>query len=66
MVVPTLWDSVADPVPEPAPAGVLAERVTVLQTMRRFEGDSTIAALADAVRTGDRARAMALLERGGR
>jgi exodeoxyribonuclease V alpha subunit len=32
--------------------------------MRRFEGDSTIAALADAVRTGDGTRALALLEEG--
>ncbi len=64
VVTPTLWDSVADPVPEPGPAGILADRVTVLRTMRRFEGDSTIAALADAVRTGDRARALTLLEAG--
>ena len=61
---PTLWDSVADPVPGPVPGGVLADRVTVLRTMRRFEGESTIAALADAVRTGDRARALTLLEEG--
>ena len=60
---PTLWDSLTDPAPEPA-AGILAERVTVLRTMRRFEGESTIAALAEAVRTGDRARALALLEAG--
>jgi exodeoxyribonuclease V alpha subunit len=43
---------------------VLGDRVTVLQTLRRFGGDSTIAALADAVRRGDRARAMALLDEG--
>jgi exodeoxyribonuclease V alpha subunit len=53
---------VAEPVP--TAGGVLADRVTVLRTMRRFEGDSTIAALADAVRTGDRDRALALLEVG--
>ncbi len=64
VATPTLWDSVADPVPEPGPAGILSDRVTVLRTMRRFEGDSTIAALADAVRTGDRARALTLLEEG--
>jgi len=64
VVVPTLWDSVADPVPDPGPVGMLAERVTVLQTLRRFGGDSTIAALADAVRRGDGARALALLEKG--
>jgi exodeoxyribonuclease V alpha subunit len=61
---PTLWDSLADPVPEPGPAGILADRVTVLRTMRRFEGESTIAALADAVRAGDRPRALTLLEEG--
>jgi exodeoxyribonuclease V alpha subunit len=61
---PTLWDSVTDPVPEPGPAGILADRVTVLRTMRRFEGESTIAALADAVRAGDRTRALTLLEEG--
>ncbi len=32
--------------------------------MRRFQGDSTIAALADAVRTGDGVRALTLLEEG--
>jgi exodeoxyribonuclease V alpha subunit len=64
VAAPTLWDSVADPVPEPGPAGILAGRVTVLRTMRRFEGESTIAALADAVRAGDRARALTLLEEG--
>jgi exodeoxyribonuclease V alpha subunit len=64
VATPTLWDSLADPVPEPSAAGILADRVTVLRTLRRFEGDSAIAALADAVRTGDRARAMALLEEG--
>ena len=62
--MPTLWDSVADPVPGPGPAGILADRVTVLRTMHRFEGESTIAALADAVRHGDRARALTLLEEG--
>ena len=60
----TLWDSLAAPVPEPVGSGVLADRVTVLRTMRRFGGDSTIAALADAVRTGDGARALDLLEVG--
>ncbi len=66
VAIPTLWDSLADPDPDPdpAPAGLLADRVTVLRTMRRFGGDSTIAALADAVRTGDRAVALALLEEG--
>jgi exodeoxyribonuclease V alpha subunit len=64
VATPTLWDSVADPAPGPEPAGILAGRVTVLRTMRRFGGDSTIAALADAVRTGDHRRAMALLEAG--
>ena len=64
VATPTLWDSVKDPVPEPAGAGVLAGRVTVLRTMRRFEGDSTIAALADTVRSGDGARALTLLEQG--
>ncbi len=64
VTTPTLWDSVADPVPEPGPAGILADRVTVLRTMRRFGGESTIAALADAVRAGDRDRALALLEEG--
>ena len=62
--VQTLWDSLAAAVPEPVGSGVLIDRVTVLRTMRRFEGDSTIAALADAVRTGDRARALDLLEEG--
>ncbi|HUD17606.1 MAG TPA: exodeoxyribonuclease V subunit alpha [Acidimicrobiales bacterium] len=62
--VQTLWDSLAAPVPEPVGAGVLTDRVTMLRTMRRFGGDSTIAALADAVRTGDRARALDLLEEG--
>lgn len=57
---PTLWDQ--DPTPDPAPTGVLDGRVTVLRTMRRFEEDSTIAALADAVRTGHGARALTLLE----
>ena len=64
VATPTLWDSVAEPVAGPGPAGVLADRVTVLRTMRRFGGESTIAALADAVRTGDRARAMTLLDEG--
>ncbi len=64
VATPTLWDSLAVPVPEAGPVGILADRVTVLRTMRRFEGDSTIAALADAVRTGDRARVLALLEEG--
>ena len=61
---PTLWDSVAEPLPGPLPAGILADRVTVLRTMRRFEGDSTIAALADAVRTGDGSRVLTLLGEG--
>ena len=61
VAMPTQWDSVADPVPEPGPAGILADRVTVLRTMRRFGGDSTIAALAEAVRNGDGGRALALL-----
>jgi exodeoxyribonuclease V alpha subunit len=63
-VVQTLWDSLAPPVPEPVGSGVLTDRVTVLRTMRRFEGDSTIAALADAVRTGDGRRAQELLDEG--
>jgi exodeoxyribonuclease V alpha subunit len=63
-VVQTLWDSLAPPVPEPTRSGGLTDRVTVLRTMRRFEGDSTIAALADAVRTGDGRRALGLLEEG--
>ena len=50
--------------PRAGPGRSLADRVTVLRAMRRFEGDSTIAALADAVRTGDRIRALALLEEG--
>jgi exodeoxyribonuclease V alpha subunit len=61
---PTLWDSVEDPVPGPPEAGVLADRVTVLRTMRRFEGDSAIATLADAVRSGDETRVLGLLEEG--
>jgi exodeoxyribonuclease V alpha subunit len=64
VTTPTLWDSIADADRRPPPAGPLADRVTVLRTMRRFEGDSTIAALADAVRTGDGARALTLLEQG--
>jgi exodeoxyribonuclease V alpha subunit len=68
VTAPTLWDSLADPVAEPAaepqPTGILAERVTVLRTMRRFGGNSSIAALADAVRTGDGFGALALLETG--
>jgi exodeoxyribonuclease V alpha subunit len=64
VVVPTLWDSLVAPAPGPVGAGALSDRVTVLRTMRRFEGDSTIAALADAVRTGDGARALALLDEG--
>jgi exodeoxyribonuclease V alpha subunit len=60
--VPTLWDSLAPPAP--VGPGVLADRVTVLRTMRRFGGDSTIAALANAVRTGDGRRALELLEAG--
>jgi exodeoxyribonuclease V alpha subunit len=77
VAIPTLWDSLEAPTleattlgdsasggePEP-PAGILANRVTVLRTMRRFQGDSTIAALADAVRTGNRTRALALLDEG--
>ena len=50
LATPTLWDQDAGTA---GPAAVLAGRVTVLRTMRRFEEDSTIAALADAVRTGD-------------
>jgi exodeoxyribonuclease V alpha subunit len=61
---PTLWDSLAPPAPEPVGPGALADRVTVLRTMRRFGGDSTIAALANAVRTGDGSRALELLEEG--
>ena len=64
MAIPTLWDSLAEPDPPTTANGILADRVTVLQAMRRFEGDSTIAALADAVRTGDGNRALGLLERG--
>jgi exodeoxyribonuclease V alpha subunit len=69
--VPTLWDSLAEPVALVTPpvavssrAGVLADRVTVLRTMRRFERDSAIAALAEAVRTGDGPLALALLGEG--
>jgi exodeoxyribonuclease V alpha subunit len=62
--VQTLWDSLLAAVPEPVGSGVLTDRVTVLRSMRRFEGESTIAALADAVRTGDGARALDLLEEG--
>jgi exodeoxyribonuclease V alpha subunit len=64
VAVPTLWDSLAPPASEPAGPAVLADRVTVLRTMRRFGGDSTIAALANAVRTGDGRRALELLEAG--
>jgi exodeoxyribonuclease V alpha subunit len=64
VATPTLWDSVEEPVPGPPGAGVLADRVTVLRTMRRFEGDSAIAALADAVRDGDETRVLGLLEEG--
>jgi len=42
----------------------LAGRVTVLRAMRRFEGDSGIAALAEAVRVGDGDRALSLLGEG--
>ncbi len=59
LATPTLWDQ--DPTP-PAPAAVLDGRVTVLRTMRRFEEGSTIAALADAVRSGHGDRAVTLLE----
>jgi exodeoxyribonuclease V alpha subunit len=62
VATPTLWDSVAES--EPTAAGILADRVTVLLTVRRFEADSTIAVLADAVRTGDRDRALAILGSG--
>jgi exodeoxyribonuclease V alpha subunit len=62
--VQTLWDSLVVAVPEPVGSGMLIDRITVLRTMRRFEGESTIAALADAVRTGDGARALDLLEEG--
>ncbi len=66
VLTPTLWDSIpaADPDPALARPGVLSGRVTVLRIMRRFEGDSTIAALADAVRTGDGERVLGLLEEG--
>ena len=59
---PTLWDQDPTPDPDPAPTAVLDGRVTVLRTMRRFEEGSTIAALADAVRSGDGDRAVTLLE----
>lgn len=44
--------------------GVLVGRVAVLHRVHRFAGDSAVAALADAVRTGDAERALALLAAG--
>jgi len=43
------------------PSAVLAGRVTLLSKVRRFDEDSAIAALADAVRTGDADGAVALM-----
>jgi exodeoxyribonuclease V alpha subunit len=47
-----------------AAAPVLDGRVTVLRHMHRFDEDSTIAALAESVRTGDAERAISLLDGG--
>ncbi len=60
--IPTLWDSI--PTVAPEPVGILSGRVTVLRTMRRFERDSIIAALAEAIRSGDARRALSLLDQG--
>jgi exodeoxyribonuclease V alpha subunit len=51
--------------PSDAPAAPVRERVVVLARGHRFAPDSTIAALADAVRTGDADGALALLRSGG-
>lgn len=45
-------------------SGVLSERVTVLTRSRRFGDDSGIAALAESIRNGDVATALAVLEEG--
>jgi exodeoxyribonuclease V alpha subunit len=47
------------------PAGPLASNIVVLDRVHRFADNSDIAALADAVRLGDSARALALLRAGG-
>lgn len=55
---------VVGPAGEPRPAGPVADRVVVLDRVHRFRADSAIAALGDAVRTGDAERALALLRDG--
>ncbi len=47
------------------PTGPLADNIVVLQRVHRFAADSAIAALADAVRSGDADRAVEVLSDGG-
>ena len=49
------------PTPGERDRGPLADRVVLLERVHRFDADSSIAALADAVRTGDADRALDLL-----
>ncbi len=52
---------IVGPTPGTRAHGPLAERVVLLERVHRFGADSAIAALADAVRTGDADRALRLL-----
>ena len=65
----TVLSDVVGPLGEPDSSGPVADaplhgRITVLTRMRRFDEESSIAALADAVRSGDADAAMSLLADG--
>jgi exodeoxyribonuclease V alpha subunit len=63
----TVLGDVVGPASEPGEpqAGVMAERITVLQRMHRFDEGSAIAAVAEAVRSGDADRTIELLTDAG-
>lgn len=52
---------IVGPTPGAPERGPLAERIVLLERVHRFEADSAIAAIAEAVRTGDANRALELL-----
>jgi exodeoxyribonuclease V alpha subunit len=56
---------IVGPEPGAATAGIVRERIVVLERAHRFAPDSSIAALAGAIRVGDTDRALSLLRTGG-
>jgi exodeoxyribonuclease V alpha subunit len=61
----TVLADLVGPVDQTVGGGVLSGRVTVLRQMHRFGADSSIASLAESVRTGDADAALDVLRSGG-